>query len=63
MLDEHHLEDQAKRCRRLARAIGDTEVQRRLTLLAGEYEERARLMHAENLEARSFAPRDPRGRG
>ena len=56
MLDANHLQEQAQRCRRLARDIGDEEVQRRLTLLAGEYEDRARLMRAENLEARSFKP-------
>jgi hypothetical protein len=64
MLDEQHLQEQAERCRRLAREIGNEEVGRRLTLLAEEYEDRARLMQAENLEARSFAPRDgaPRGK-
>jgi hypothetical protein len=58
MLDEQHLHEQAQRCRRLARDIGNREVGRRLTLLADEYEDRARLMRAENLEARSFAPRE-----
>jgi hypothetical protein len=56
MLDEHHLQEQAKRCRRLARDISDRQAQERLTLLAVEYEERANLLRAENLEARSFAP-------
>jgi hypothetical protein len=58
MLDEQHLQQQAQRCRRLAREIGNEEVERRLTLLAAEYEDRARLLRAENLEARSFKPRE-----